>query len=337
MKLTINMLILFFLTISGSPQTTQIKFATLAPEGSTWMKVMEDYDKAVSERTNGAVGFKIYAGGVQGDEKDVLRKIRFNQLHSAGFTGVGLGEILPEVRVLDTPFLFKNKAEVDYIIDKFQKRFAEKFKEKGYVLLGWAEVGFVYIYSNVPARSIEDFQGLKMWMWEGDPLAEAIFKAFKINPVPLSVTDVLTSLQTGLIDAVYASPLACVGLQWFTKTSYVLNEPMTNSIGAVLLSKRIFERLTPEQQEIVVEEGRKHFTRLTEQTRKDNRKSYQEMLNSGMKEIKIDTPEKVDNFRRIGAEARRDLAGELYPAELMNQIESALAEFRNKSKENESD
>ncbi len=337
MKMIISILIFFFLTMSGFPQTTQIKFATLAPEGSTWMKVMQDYDKAVSERTNGAVEFKIYAGGVQGDEKDVLRKIRFNQLHSAGFTGVGLGEILPEVRVLDTPFLFKNKTEVDYIIDKFQKRFADNFKEKGYVLLGWAEVGFVYIYSNVPARSIEDFQGLKMWMWEGDPLAEAIFKAFKINPVPLSVTDVLTSLQTGLIDAVYASPLACVGLQWFTKTKYVLNEPMTNSIGAVLLSKRIFDRLTPEQQDIVVEEGRKHFTRLTEQTRKDNRKSYQEMLKSGMKEIKIDKAERVVEFRRIGARARRDLAGKLYGAELLRQIESALMDFREKTREKKAD
>ena len=109
---------------------TKIRFATVAPEGSTWMKVMKQYTKAVEDATNNEIEFKVYPGQVAGDEKDVLRKIRIGQLDSGGFTGVGLGEILPEVRIMDSPFLFKSYEEIDYIAEQFFDYFSEKFEEK---------------------------------------------------------------------------------------------------------------------------------------------------------------------------------------------------------------
>src|SRR3989304_5172553 len=130
-------LFIFFLTTSFSSLHSQeylIRFATLAPEGSTWLNVMREYDEAVRKESGGRLGFKIYSGGVAGDEKDVIRKIRLGQFHSAGFTGVGLGEIAPEVRVLDSPFLFQNYDEVDYIYKTFDKEFTQAFEENGYVL-----------------------------------------------------------------------------------------------------------------------------------------------------------------------------------------------------------
>ena len=122
---------------------TKIRFATVAPEGSTWMKVMKEYVKAVKDATNNEVTFKVYPGQVAGDEKDVLRKIRIGQLDSGGFTGVGLGEIVPEVRILDSPFLFKSHEEIDYVSSRLFDYFSQKFEEKGFILLGWAEVGCV--------------------------------------------------------------------------------------------------------------------------------------------------------------------------------------------------
>ena len=313
-------------------QSVKIKFATLAPEGSTWLNVMKEFSADLLKATNGQVKFKIYAGGVQGDEKDVLRKMRINQLQSAGFTGVGLGTILPEVRILDAPFLFRNKKEVDFIANTFFDRFAQKFEEKGYILLGWAEVGFVYIYTNREVHNVSDFKGVKMWMWEGDPLAEATFRAFDISPIPLSITDVMTSLQTGLIDGVYTSPLACVGLQWFTKVKYVLNVPMANSNGAVLLSKRAFKKLSPQQQSIIKEKGKLYFDKLTRLSRKDNRIAMQTMQTKGIRKIEITDKTLLNQYYETGKQARRQLVGKLYSAELLQQVESALEHFRKTEK-----
>jgi len=334
MKLMIAVLtVVIFIGTVFSGDAIKIKFATVAPEGSTWMMVMDEFNKAVQEATNGKVKFQIYAGMVQGDEKDVLRKIRINQLHGGGFTGVGLGIVLPEVRILDAPFLFRSYDEIDFIKNKFFSRFAENFEKKGYILLGWAEVGWVCVYTNTPVRNVGDFKGVKMWMWEGDPLAEATFNALGISPIPLPITDVLTSLQTGMIDGVYSSPLGCIALQWHTKVDYFIDVPLTNSNGAALISKRMFNKLTPEQQKILKEQGRKYFDKLTKLSREDNQKSTEAILKSGVEKIQITNQAVLNNFREIGREARENLVGELYDQELLNQIESALTEFRQKNEE----
>ena len=323
-------LVMIFIVLAYSGDPVVIKFASVAPEGSTWITVMQEFNQAVQEATNGEVKFRIYAGMVQGDEKDVLRKIRINQLHSGGFTGVALGTVLPEIRILDSPFLFKNYKEIDYINAKFGDRFAQNFEKAGFVLLGRAEVGFVYVFTNEPVKNVEEFRGIKMWMWEGDPLAEATFKAFNINPIPLSLTDVLTSLQTGMIDGVYTSPLACIATQWFTKTKYMINVPLTNSYGAVLVSKRMFNKLTPEQQIILREKGKEYLEKLTQLSRIDNEKSIEAMLKAGIQKIEITDPVELNNFNEVGRKTRHALVGKLYEQSLLDEIESALKEFREK-------
>ena len=220
-----------------------IKFASIAPEGSTWINTLREYDKAIRQESNGRMGFKIYAAGAQGEDKDVIKKIRLGQIQSAGFTGVGLGEIAPKVRILDSPFLFQNYDEVDHVYRTFEGEFEQAFRENGFILLGWAEVGFVYVFSNTPVRTLSDMSGVKMWMWEGDVIAEATFKAFKINPIPLSVVDVLTSLQTGLINGAYISPYAAIALQWNTRVKYMMSVPLADACGAVVVAKKTFDAL----------------------------------------------------------------------------------------------
>ncbi|MFQ5584740.1 MAG: TRAP transporter substrate-binding protein DctP, partial [Calditrichia bacterium] len=253
-KLVILLTLLFI--IPGFSQKYKIKFATQAPDGSAWIKVMKEYSAEVEQLTGGNVKFKIYPGGIQGDEIGVLRKMRLGQIHSAGFTGVGSGEILPEFRVLEAPMLLRNYEESDYITAMLYDDFAKKYEEKGYILLGITEVGFVYVFGQKPIRSLEDLKGVKMWMWEGDPLAEAAFKALGASAIPLSITDVLTSLQTNLIDAVYTSPLACVSLQWYTRVKYMMDFPLTNAFGTILITKKMFNKMPPEYQQILVEKGR---------------------------------------------------------------------------------
>ena len=306
-----------------------IKFATQAPEGSAWIKVMNAYNEEIQKLTGGKVKFKIYPGGIQGDEIGVLRKMRFNSLQAAGFTGVGAGEILPEFRIIETPMLLRNYDEVDFITAMLYDQFARKFEDKGYILLGLTEVGFVYVYGNKPIRSMEDMKGVKMWMWEGDPLVEASFKALGINAIPLSITDVLTSLQTNLIDAVYTSPLACVSLQWYTRVKYMMDVPLTNSFGAILMTKKKFDKIEPEYQKLLVQKGREYMGELVKLSRKANEESIELMKKNGIQMVKI-PPENLKPFLEATERARKKLVGKLYSQELLNRVETALAEFRSK-------
>lgn len=325
-------IICFLFSYSLTAQEFVIKFATVAPEGSTWMRVMREYDKAVRQESNNRVGFKIYPGGVMGDEKDVLRKIKLGQLHSTGITGNGITDIAPKVRILDSPFLFRNYSEVDHIYQKFDKDFAQAFEDGGFILLGWAEVGFVYIFTNTNATTAEQLRGIKMWLWEGDPIAEATFNAFKLNPVPLSLMDVLTSLQTKLIEGVYISPLAAVALQWFTRVKFMINLPLANACGAVVISKQKFLEIPNELQEIVLQNGRKFMKRLTNLSRMENQRAIETIKKHGI--IVIEPPDMnvVSEYEELGKQTRQHLIGKLYTEEFLNKIEYSISEFRDLSK-----
>ena len=332
MKIFFSTIVVFIILIIPSrlfPQQYIIKFATVAPEGSTWMNVMKEYDQAIRKESGGRLGFKMYPGGVQGDEKDLLRKIKLGQLQSAGVTGNGLTTVAPKARILDSPFLFKSYDEVDNIYKIFYKEFNQAFEENGFVNLGWAEVGFVYIFTNTPIKTTDDMKGVKMWMWEGDPIAEKAFSALGIHPIPLSITDVLTSLQTRLIDGVYTSPLAAIVLQWFSRVKFMLDVPLADASGAVILSKKKFDELPPDLQEILLRNGKKYMQKLTQQSRMDNAKSIETLKKNGITVIRPPSDKAVASYDEIGKQARRALVGKLFPEELLNRVENAVAEYRN--------
>jgi len=312
---------------AGAQEFT-IKFASLATEGSTWMNVMKEYDAAIRKESSGRMGFKIYAGGVQGEDKDVMRKIRLGQLHSAGMTGVGVGEISSKLRILDAPFLFNNYAEVDHFQKVFENELNQEFVKNEFILLGWAEVGFVYVLTNTPVRSVADMNGVKMWAWEGDAIAEAAFRALGISPIPLSVVDVLTSLQTGLINGAYTSPLAAVVLQWNTRVKYMLNVPLADASGAVVVSKKKFDTLPADMQEILLRNGRKYLSVLTNKSREENAAAIQTMKKNGVQIIEVNAAAMLQEFAAIGRKARQSLVSKLFDQDFLNRVEKTVADFR---------
>jgi TRAP-type C4-dicarboxylate transport system substrate-binding protein len=298
----------------------QIKIATLAPEGTTWMKVMNALANDVKKETGGEVVLKFYAGGVMGDEGDVIRKMRFGQLHGGGFTGRGLGEINPAERALELPSLFENYGEVDCVLDKLSDQLSAGFRDKGFELLGWAEAGFVYVFTNKPIRTAQDIKGVKMWMWEGDPLAKALFDANGIVPVPLDLPNVLTSMQTGLIDAVYSSPYAVVALQWHTKVKYMIRPKLTYASGALLVSTKELEKLSPEHQEILKKLARKHLRDLTLQTRKENDDAIAVLKKAGIQILDMEPGSGVGKVEQNNRTVYEKLVGKLYSRELLNDL-----------------
>jgi len=306
-----------------------IKFASLTPEGTTWVKSMDGYTREVSEKTEGRVGFRTYWGGKMGDEKDVVRKIRNNQLQAGGFTGVGIGEIAPEIRILDTPALFKNTGEIDYVYKAMDADFKAVFEKKGFVLLGWSEVGSVNIFSESPVTKLEDLKNIKMWTWEGDPVAEETFESLGIKPISLSITDVMTSLQTGMVNGVYASPLSVMAMQWDGKMKYMFGQPLTYSFGAVLISRKAFDKIPPEDQKIMLDLGEKYFTDLNSKVRKDNEESVK-LLAKKLTVTKPAGKEVVTALEKAGNTARMELIGKLYPQEFLDKLNKTLSDFRAK-------
>lgn len=311
-----------------APAQTAIKFATLAPEGSTWMKVLTELSADLEKSTAGKLRFKFYPGGVSGDEKDVVKKIRIGQLHAGGFTGVGLGEIAPETRLLDAPWLFRSRTELETVRTKFDRDLEAALDKGGFALLGWTDLGSVYIFSKEPISGVEDMRRSRMWVWEGDPIAQAAYQALGVHPIPLSVVDVMQSLQTGMIDAVYGPPLGVLALQWYSRLKHIYPVPMAESSGAVLISKRSFDALPPDQQKLLKSISAEHLKRLNELTAIENDKALATMKKQGLDMAGKPDAEVLGRYEKLGVSARRELAGKLFPQSLLDRVEKELTELR---------
>ncbi len=322
-KLAMGFGILVILSSLGlRAEPKEIKMATIAPAGSSWDKITNAMNEELKQKTGGQVQFKIYSGGVQGDEKAVVQKMRSGQLQAGGLTGFGLGMIAPSVRVLEVPFLFNNSSEADAVTSKVTSKLSQALQagNPGVELLGWAEAGFVYIMSNKPIAKLADLKGVKMWMWEGDPMAEAMFNAMGMTPIQLSIADVLTSLQTGMIDAVYAPPMGAVALQWASKVKYITDLPLVNSIGALVVSKAEFGKLSPDQQKTLKEVGSKYCRQIVEQTRKDNDASMASLQKLGMQKVAVAPADKAE-LVNVAKDVGQKLVGKLYSQDLLAQVQ----------------
>jgi len=314
--------------MSFAAEPLTIKFATVAPEGSSWMNTMKELDKTIREKTQGQIAFRIYAGGVAGDELDALRKIRIGQLHSAAFSGVGFGQILPAVRVLDLPFLFRNYKEIDGVHKEMEGFFAEQFRQKDFELLSWAEVGNVHLFSQEPIRKVSDLAKLKVWTWSGDPIAKETFSAMGTNPVPLAITDVTTALNTGMIDTVYAPPLGAIALQWNLSVKTMTSLPLAHSTGAILVSKNFAQKIPAEHFKIMKEEFHLSMERLTLELRKQTEESVAVLEKGGIKILPAPEEADLKEFYKVHDRVAQALSGKVYPKEVLDRVYDILKKNR---------
>ncbi len=310
--------------VSLGAEPYSIKFATVAPEGSTWMNHMRELDRSIREKTKGQVGFRIYAGGVAGDELDVLKKMRIGQIHGAGFSGVGFGQILPSVRVLDLPFLFRDDREIDLVHKEMEDYFASQFREKGFEFLAWAEVGNVNIFSRSAIQKVGDMARLKVWAWSGDPIAKETFSAMGTNPIPLAIADVTTALNTGMIDTVYAPPLGALALQWHHYTKFMVSLPLAHSTGAVLMARSFSDRMPPELLRLVKEEFRRSMNALTLEVRKQALESVGVLERSGVRVLALPSEADLKDFYKVHDKVAEELSGKMYPKELLDRVYGIL-------------
>jgi TRAP-type C4-dicarboxylate transport system substrate-binding protein len=312
-------------------QEIKIRIATQAPEGTVWLDALKDIQKKVKKGTKDRIKFEFFPNGTQGDEKAVIERMEVGVIHGGLFTGIGLGEILPMVRILEVPFLYDTKEEIDAVKKELEAEIVKGFADKGFTFLGWAEVGWAYIFSKKKSANLAQLRQRKIWVWQGDPLAEKTFKEYGLSGVPLPLTDVLTSLQTGMIDSVYNSPYGLVGLQWHRNVKYMSRMTVGHGTGALLVSTKQWEKIRPKWRGRIAKVARKRLDVLLKEVREKNEETVKELEESGVTVIPIPS-EEMPEYRKLGAKVADSLCGKLWKKELLVRVRKIVAAERAKKK-----
>ena len=321
-------LALVALSVGGAARAqTTLKIATLAPEGSSWMTQFHEWGKTVEEHTGGKIRVKFFAGGTAGDERDAVRKMRLGQLNGAAVTAIGLGLINSEVRVLELPMLINSYEELDFVRNKLDADLRKKFEDKGYVLLAWGDVGPVHIFSNTPIKGKADLAQLKLWAWVDDALVRELFHQLGVNGVPLGVPDVLPSLQTGLINACYGSPLSTLALQWYTKVKYMTSMHISQAIGATVITKKEFDTFDPATKKQLMADSHEFEVKVLKTLRAENEKALTSMKAAGLQVVES-PPQMVKDFTTEAMAIRPKLEPSVYTHEFRMKVEKLVADFR---------
>lgn len=303
---------------------TQIKLAALVPEGTTWGLSLKRLAKDVESATGGEVSLKMYYGGVAGDEPDVLRKVRIGQFHGGIFTGKTLGDIHGDVRVMEIPFSFyENQKKASSTLAKLTPGFNQGLKTKGFVNLGFYELGQVYVVSTKKISNLNELKGVKIWSWEGDPLVEAMLESLKLVSVPLALPDVLSSLSTGIINAAYAPPLAILALQWHTKIKYLVDFPTAYSIGALLVSDKIWSKIKPEHQQKILSLSQKYIREANEKTLVESETARTQMKKSGVEFVSF-PPADYKTAASVREEVIAKLKGKYLSPKIIDEFSKEL-------------
>lgn len=300
------LLLLLVMSLSGAAGAATLKIATVTPEGSQWMKDMRASAKEIKERTGGRVQIKYYGGGVMGNDAKVLGKIRIGALQGGAFTPSALAGQYPDLNIYGMPLVFDSEQEAAHVRAKLDDTLQAGLEEAGFVSFGFAAGGFAIIMSNTPVRGLADLKGKRVWVPEGDDISYASMEALSLAPVTLPLTDVLTGLQTGLIDIVAMSPIGALVLQWHTKIKYVTEIPLVYTVGFMAVEKKAFAKLSEEDQQVVREVMEHTYENFDRTNLIDNAKARDALLNAGIESVEFD-PQEVARIRDILLASNRHL------------------------------
>jgi TRAP-type C4-dicarboxylate transport system substrate-binding protein len=308
------------------------KIATLSPEGSYWMKVMRAGADEVAQKTNNRVQLKFYPGGVMGDDMAVLRKIRIRQLQGGAITLGAVSNFFPDSQVYSLPMLFRNLEEVTYVRSKLDTVILQGLEQNGLVSFGLVEGGFAYIMSFQPIRSVAELRASKAWVPSSDALSMEAVKAYNVQPIPLPLGDVLTGLQTGLIDTVAAPPIVTIALHWHTQVRYLTDMPLLYSTGLLIIEKKAFNTLSKQDQKIMREVMGRVFSEINQQNRIDNKSAFAAIQSQGIELVTPD-PAQLQEWRGYAEATTRQLieSGKI-TKDILQSVERHLNDFRAQQK-----
>ncbi len=319
---------LLFVLLSQPGFAKVFKIATVSPEGSGWMKTMRAAGKDIEAATEGRVKLKFYPGGVMGNDSAVLRKIRIRQLHGAALTGGSLRQFYPDVEAYSLPLLFRSFAEVDHVREQMDSKILQGIADGGFVSFGLAEGGLAYAMSDTPVTQVAQLREKKVWAPANDKAALQAMRAFDISPYPLELSNVLVSLQTGMINSVATSPIAAIALQWHTQVKYISDLPLMYFFATLVLEKRAFESLSEADQQVVSKRLGESFADIDGQNRKDNENAFSALQQQGLKVVNIPETDQQAWYKRANDATDKIIGDGLVSSEFYSQMQTLLNEFR---------
>ncbi len=308
-----------------------IRMGTLAPNGSAWHKIFKQMGAEWRKSTDGELTLRIYPGGVVGDEGEMIRKMRIGQLQAAAISNAGLAEIDPSGYGVMLPMMFENYEEWDYVRNKINPELEAILKKKGFVVIAWSDVGWVYFFSKEPLQRPSQLSDMKLAASATEAATIDIMKWAGFNPVPISAVDMATGLQTGLIDAFYLPIILAEGSQFYRQAKNMTDLKWTPLQGALVMHERAWKKLTPRQQEAIVRISKQVGDDLRKDTRRQEELSLQAMKKRGLKVVPVDAEAKAE-WNETAENAYPQVREKLVPPEMFDRVKRLRDEFRARNK-----
>jgi TRAP-type transport system periplasmic protein len=280
-------LIALFAAPAALAQDVTIKLATLAPQGSTWHSLLKEMGEKWSELSGGKVKLKIYAGGTQGSEGDMVRKMNVGQLQASALSNIGLHDLVADPMVFSTPGLF-DEATYNAVQPKVEAKLNKQLEDKGYVALSWAQVGTVHIFCTKPYTTPEAAADGKFFAWDGDPGSIEAFKLMGFRPVVLSSTDMVPSLQTGMITCISSAPAFVLSARLFDKANKMIDYPMSYLVGLTVVKKDVWEKIPADVRPKLLAVAKDVNQRVDKEVKRLNEDAIVAMKKQGLEVIKVD-------------------------------------------------
>lgn len=300
----------------ASAQEVTIKLGTLAPNGSTWHNLLKEMGERWAEASGGRVKLRIYAGGTQGSEGDMVRKMSIGQLQAAAITNVGMHDIVKEPQAISAPGVIESEAEFNAVFPKIEPQLDRLLDQRGYVALHWSQVGFIRIFCTKPYRTPVEMSDAKMFAWDGDPASVEAWKAAGFRPVVLSSTDVVPSLQTGMVNCVANVPLYFLTARLFERANHMIDAPWGYLIGATLVKKETWNRIPADVRPKLLAIAREIGARVDADVKKLNDDAVVAMKRQGLEVVQVDPGPWLATAEKAWPVVR----GKVVPAAFFDQV-----------------
>jgi TRAP-type C4-dicarboxylate transport system substrate-binding protein len=300
-----------------------IKLGTLAPNGSAWHTLLKEMGQKWEQASGGKVKLRIYPGGVLGNESDVVKKMRIGQLQASALTTIGLHDIAPDAQAVDVPMMVDSWPTLDYVMDRMAPKLERIIEGKGYVVLGWSEVGFVRFFSTKKMSTLPELQAAKMFCWEGDPASAEAWRAGGFHPVVISSTDIVSGLQTGLIDTVALAPLYAYQSRMFERAKYMLDLPWAVLTGGTVVRKDEWEKIPADLRPKLMEISREYNKKVAVEVRRMDTEALENMVKQGLVLVKPTDPAA---FAAAALKSYNVVRGKVVPAESFDEVKKLVDE-----------
>lgn len=300
-----------------------LRMAFMVPRSQQVVLEIKKWEKRLQDATGGRLGLQVFFGGVAGDEKDVLRKIRAGQLDGTAVTTAAMSQFVRQVLVMDAPGLFTNYAQVDAVRTALKTDFANEAYSNGFKVMGWGDFGRIRIFSKDPIRRLSDFRRMRPWVWDEHPIMREFFSVIGVTGVPLGLPEVYGGLQTQMVDTVFASALASLALQWFTKTPNVSADSLGFINAGLVISRSKFDSLPLDVQQVLVGMASQYQGQAVDLLRQSDDQTYARLLQRGIKPIVVSDRAE---WTRVGKQLRERFVGRLYSRATLIRTEAIVAQ-----------